>query len=136
MLANKEKYFSEKHAWKKMLRKIFVTMVYFWLFFSSKKDNLFWHIFVFRRGTSNAICDLVLYLKSDESLSISRMYPGNFLFQYFKTVFAIQCSIGSHFNFLNCDGSIDRDLRSKFRQKRMHLFLNTFFWSLIFKFFI
>ena len=33
--------------------------------FGSKKDKLFCPVFVFRRGMSNAICDLVLYLQSE-----------------------------------------------------------------------
>ena len=59
--------------------------------FGPKKDKLFCPVFVFRRGMSNAICDLVLYLQS-EGLNISRVYPGTVLFQYLKTVFAIQFS--------------------------------------------
>ena len=35
-----------------------------------KRDKLFWRVTVFPRGMSNAICDLVLYLKS-EGLKIS-----------------------------------------------------------------
>ena len=38
--------------------------------FGPKKDKLFCPVFVFRRGMSNAICDLVLYLQS-EVLKIS-----------------------------------------------------------------
>ena len=35
--------------------------------FCSKKDNLSWPVFVFRRGMSNDICDPVLYPKSEGS---------------------------------------------------------------------
>ena len=38
--------------------------------FGPKKDKLFCPVFVFRRGMSNAICDLVLYLQR-EGLNIS-----------------------------------------------------------------
>ena len=38
--------------------------------FGPKKDKLFCPVFVFRRGMSNAICDLVLYLQS-EGLNIT-----------------------------------------------------------------
>ena len=66
-------------------------------------------VFVFRRGVSNAMCDLVLYLQS-EGLKISWVYPGTIPFQYLKTVIAIQCSTlsltGSQFFFLKCDWSI------------------------------
>ena len=57
--------------------------------FGPKKDKLFWPEFVFRRGMSNAICDLVLYLRS-EGLSISQICPGTIPFQYLKSVFAIR----------------------------------------------
>ena len=104
--------------------------------FGPKKDKLFRHVFVFRRGMSNAICDLVLYLQS-EGLNISWIYPGTIPFQYLKTVFAIQYSTlsltGSQFIFLKWDGSI-WDLGAKFREKRIHLFWK--FWSLSFKLFL
>ena len=91
-------------------------------------------VFVFCRGMSIAICDLLLYLQS-EGLNISWIYPGTIPFQYLKTVFAIQYSTlsltGSQFIFLKWDGSI-WDLRGKFKQKRIHLFWA--FWSLNFKF--
>ena len=38
--------------------------------FGPKKNNLFYPVFVFRRGISNGICDLVLYLKS-QGLNVS-----------------------------------------------------------------
>ena len=38
--------------------------------FNPKKDKLFCSVFVFRRGMSNAICDLALCLQS-EGLNIS-----------------------------------------------------------------
>ena len=59
--------------------------------FGAKKINLFCPVFVFRRGMSNAICDLVLYLQS-ECLNISWIYPGTIPFQYLKMVFAMQYS--------------------------------------------
>ena len=40
------------------------------LSFGPKKDKLFCLVIAFRRGMSNAICDLVLYLQS-EGLNIS-----------------------------------------------------------------
>ena len=71
--------------------------------FDPKKDKLFYPVFVFRRGMSNAICDLVLYLQS-EGLKISRIYTGTIPFQYLKMVFAIHYSTlsltGSQFIFL------------------------------------
>ena len=91
-------------------------MVYF--------DKLFCPTFVFRRGISNATCDIVLYLQS-EGLNISWIYPGTIPFQYLKTVFAIQYSTlsltGSQFIFLKWDGLI-WDLGGKFSQKWIHLF--------------
>ena len=103
--------------------------------FGPKKDKLFCPVFVFCRGMSNAICDLVLYLQS-ENLNISWIYPGTIPFQYLKTVFAIKYSTlsltGSQFIFLKWDESI-WDPRGKFRQKRIHLFWD--FWSLSLKFF-
>ena len=59
--------------------------------FGPKKDKLFCLLFVFRRGMSNAICDLALYLQS-EGLNISRIYPGTILFQYLKKALAIHYS--------------------------------------------
>ena len=92
--------------------------------FGPKKDKLFCPVFAFRRGMSNAICDLVLYLQS-EGLNISWIYPGTIPFQYLKTVFAIQYStlslIENQFIFLKLDRSI-WDLGGKFRQKRIHFF--------------
>ena len=91
--------------------------------FGPKKGKLFCPVFVFRRGMSNAICDLVLYLQS-EDLNISWIYPGTIPFQYLKTVFAIQHSTlsltGSLFIFLKRDRSIWA-LGGKFRRKRIHL---------------
>ena len=49
---------------------IFDTSADFEPYFWPKKDKLFCPVFVFRRGMSNAICDLVLYLQS-EDLNIS-----------------------------------------------------------------
>ena len=51
--------------------------------FGPKKDKLFCPVFVFRRGMSNAICDLVLHLQS-EGLNISWICPGTIPFQYLK----------------------------------------------------
>ena len=87
--------------------------------FGPKKDKPLCPVFVFRRGMSNAICDLVLYLQS-EGLNISWIYPGTIPFQYLKTVFAIQYSAlsltGSQFIFLKWNRSI-WDLGGKFRLK-------------------
>ena len=103
--------------------------------FGPKKDKLFCPVFIFRRGMSNAICNLVLYLQS-KGLNISWIYPGTIPFQYIKTVFAVQYSTlsltGSQFVFLKWDESI-WDLGGKFRQKRVHLLWA--FWSLSFKIF-
>ena len=103
--------------------------------FGPKKDKLFCPLFVFRRGMSNAICVLVLYLQSKD-INISWIYPGTISFQYLKTIFTIQYSslplTGSQFIFLKRDGSI-WDFGGKFRQKRLNLFWA--FWSLSFKFF-
>ena len=103
--------------------------------FGPKKDKLFCPVFVFRRGMSNAICDLVLYLQS-EGLNVSWIYPGTIPFQYLKKVFTIQYSTlslaGSQVIFLKWDGAI-WGLGGKFRQKRIHLFWAS--WSLSFKFF-
>ena len=100
--------------------------------FGPKKDKFFCPVFVFRRGMSNAICDLVLYLQS-EGLNISWIFLGTVPFKYLKTVFAVQYTTlsltGSQFIFLKCDGSI-WDLGGKFRQKRIHLLWD--FWSLNF----
>ena len=79
--------------------------------FGRKKDKLFCPVIVFRRGMSNAICNLVLYLQS-EGLNISLKIP----FQCLTTVFAIQYSTlsltRSQFIFLKWDGSIwDLDMR-------------------------
>ena len=77
--------------------------------FGPKNDKLLCPVFVFCRGMSNAICDLVLYLQS-EDLNISSIYAGTIPFQYLRMVFAIQNSTlsltESQFTFLKCDGSI------------------------------
>ena len=103
--------------------------------FGPKKVKLFCPILVFRRCMSNAICDLVLYLQS-EDLNISWIYPGTTPFQYLKMVYTIQYStlslIAIKFNFLKCSGYV-WDLAGKFRQKWIHLFWAS--WSLSFKFF-
>ena len=57
----------------------------------------------------------MLYLKSDEDLNISWIYPGTIPFQDLKAVFVIQCSTGSHMIFLKGNGLIDRDFEGKFR---------------------
>ena len=102
--------------------------------FDLKKDNLICFIFVFDRGMSNGICDLIVYLKS-EGWNIHE-YPGTAPFWYLKIVFTKLCSTlslaGRRFIFLGCNGLI-RDLGGKFRQKRIYLFWA--FWSLIFRFF-
>ena len=59
--------------------------------FGPNNDKHFCPVFAFRRGMSNAICDLVLYLQS-EGLNIKWIYPVTIPFQYLKTVFAIQYS--------------------------------------------
>ena len=104
--------------------------------FGPKKDKLFCPVFVFRRGMSKAICDLVLYLQS-EGLNILWIYPGTIQFQYLKTAFPIQYSTlsqtGSQFIFLKRDGSI-WDPGGKFRQKRIYLLWA--FWNVSFKFFL
>ena len=92
--------------------------------FGSKKDKVFCAAFVFRRGMSNAIYDLVLRLLN-EGLNISWICHGGIPFQYLKTVFAMQYSplslAGSQFAFLKCDGSI-WDLGGKFRQNEFVCF--------------
>ena len=92
--------------------------------FSRKKDKFFCLEFFFRRGMSNAICDLVLYLQS-EGLNISWIHPGTIPFQCLKTVFAIRYSTlsltVSQFIFLKYDRSI-WDLGGKFKQKRIICF--------------
>ena len=103
--------------------------------FDPKKDKLFWPVLIFRRGMSNGIYDLVLYLQS-EGLNISWIYRGTNPFQYLKTLFTTQYSTlsltGSHFIFLKCDGWI-WDLGGKFKQKRINL--SSAFRSSSFKFF-
>ena len=59
--------------------------------FGPEKDKLFCHAFVFGRGRSIAICDLVIYLQS-KALNISWIYPGTIAFQHSEAVFAIQYS--------------------------------------------
>ena len=59
--------------------------------FVLKKDKLFCPVFVFCRGMSNAIYDVMLYLQS-EGLNISWICPITIPFQYLKTIFAIQHS--------------------------------------------
>ena len=73
------------------LSNIFDTSVYFGTYFGLKKDKLFCPVFVFCKGMSNTICDIVLYLQS-EGLIISCIYPGTTQFQYLKTVLAIHYS--------------------------------------------
>ena len=103
--------------------------------FGPKKDKLFCLVLVFRRGMSNAICVLVVYLQS-EDLNISWIYPGTSSFQDLKLLFERNYSTlslaGSEFIFLKWDESI-WDIGDKFRQKWIHLFWA--FWGLIFKFF-
>ena len=48
-------------------------------------------VFVFRRGISNAICDIVLYLLI-EGWNIPLINHGTVPFQYLKTVVAMQDS--------------------------------------------
>ena len=71
--------------------------------FGAKKDKLFCPVFVFHKGMSNDICDLVLHLLC-ENLNILLIYPGTIPLQYLKSVFAIRYSTlplaGSHFIFL------------------------------------
>ena len=95
--------------------------------FGSKKDSLFWHVTVFRRGKYNSICDTRSPRKSKNRLNTS-------LFQHSKAVFVIQCSTESHMIFLNGNELIYQDFWGKFRSKRIHLFFNTAFvvWFLNF----
>ena len=70
--------------------------------FGPKKDKLFRTAFVFRRGMSNAICDLgYIYRVKAETF---HEYIDTIPFQYLKTVFAIQYSTlsltGNQFIFL------------------------------------
>ena len=85
---------------------------------------------------SCAICDLVLYLLS-ENLTISWIYCGTIPFQYLKTVFAIQYSTlsitGSQFIFVKCDGSM-WNVGGKLKQNQIHLLWA--FWSLSLNFFL
>ena len=102
--------------------------------FSPKKDNLFCPLFVFHRGMSHDICDLILYVKSEglniswisrySSILVLKSGINNAVFYLFLA--------GRHFIFLKCNRWI-WDIGGKFRQKRIYLFWA--FWSLIFKFF-
>ena len=69
------------------------TFLVLWLIlahiFGQRKVNACCSVFVFCWGTSNAICDLVLYLLY-EGLSISLMYDGTVLLQCLKAVIAMQ----------------------------------------------
>ena len=61
MFADEVKYFSLKHAGKKMLFNIFVTIGFILDHISGPmKDKLTCLVFVFRRDMSNGICDPVL----------------------------------------------------------------------------
>ena len=50
-----------------------------------RKDKVRCPVLVFRRGISNAICDLVLYLLYG-GLKVSLIYDGAIPLQYLKTV--------------------------------------------------
>ena len=97
-----------------------------------RKDKGSCPVFVFRRVTSNAICDLVLYLlKHIIDLSWYNPVP----FRYLKTVVAMQCSTvsetGRHFIFLKWAAPMwERGGKSK--QRDMHLYCAV--WSLCFRF--
>ena len=55
---------------RRQFSNIFDTRVYFDQIFGPKKGKFFCPVFVFRKGMSNVICDLVLYLQS-EAINIS-----------------------------------------------------------------
>ena len=93
-------------------------------FLTLRRIRFFCSVFVFRRDTSNAILDLVLYLYS-EGLNISRIYastiPSHYLYSSQHSIYSTLSLTGSQFIFLKCDGSI-WDLGGKVRRKRIHLF--------------
>ena len=105
-------------------------------FLTLRKIRFFCSVFVFRRDTSNAILDLVLYLYS-EGLNISWKYtstiPSHYLYSSQHSIYSTLSLTGSQFIFLKCDASI-WDLGGKFRRKRIHLFWA--FWSWFSKFFL
>ena len=71
MLADEVKYFSEEDPIKEDDVLTFLILEFILdHIFGPKKDKLFCPVFVFRRGMSNAICDLVLYQQS-KGLNIS-----------------------------------------------------------------
>ena len=76
--------------------------------FGSKKDSLFFHFTVFRRGKYNSICVTRSPHKSKNRLNTS-------LFQDLKAVFVIQCSTEIHMIFLNGNELIYQDFGGKFR---------------------
>ena len=105
-------------------------------FLTLRRIRFFCSVFVFRRDTSNAILDLVLYLYS-EGLNISWKYtstiPSHYLYSSQHSIYSTLSLTGSQFIFLKCDASI-WDLGGKFRRKRIHLFWA--FWSWFSKFFL
>ena len=134
-IADDVKYFFNSMHKKRQCSNIFVLGRILDHIFGWKKDKLFSPVFVFRRGISNVIYNLVLYLQSQD-INISLIYPRTIPFQYLKTLFAIQyftlLLCGRQFIFLKWDGSI-WGLGGIFRPKRIHLFWA--FWGLSFKFF-
>ena len=110
MFADEVSHFSLKHAWKK---KLFNNLCSFLLLgfifdhiFGPKKDNLFGFVFVFLRGMSNAISDLVLYF-----MNILVQFHSSTYKRYLQ-----QCSTlslaESHVIFVKGDRSV-RDLVRK-----------------------
>ena len=71
MFADEVKYFSLRACMKEDAVLAFLILEFiFDYIFDPKKNELFCAVLVFRRGVSNAICDLVLHLQS-EGLNIS-----------------------------------------------------------------
>ena len=68
-VADEVKYFSLMHDRRRYLTFLLLQFILDHIF-GPKKDNLFCPVFVFHRGMSNSICDLVLYLKT-KGLKIS-----------------------------------------------------------------
>ena len=90
-----------------MKKAVVFTLLVLWLIlvhiFGPRKVKACCSVFAFGRDISNAICNQVLYLLY-EGLNISLIYEAIILFQYLKTVVAMQDSTlsktGSQFIFL------------------------------------
>ena len=106
--------------WKKMCKRSCCRILV--QIFDLSKDKVCYHVLVFRRGVSNAICDLVLYLLY--GLNKSLIYDGAISFLYSKTIVAMQGSTFRHWEPLHVSkiGCTYVKARGSSKHRRVHLF--------------